>query len=138
MIGESGSDASCRGSRVYSWAMPLLGFVGTVCGGSYGIGGFAEFLSGEVSAEEIKVQVGIITEGLAVAFYTTLVGLLTAGMAAFIALAPDEGTNCAPFSVAYFFSAAELAICSAQIFSTVDFRNSSRRSPAVIASSQSH
>lgn len=78
-----GSDASFRANRLYIWAMPLLGFLGTVYGVSYGIGGFAEFLRGDVSAEDIKFQVGLITQGLAIAFYTTLVGLWAAGGAAF-------------------------------------------------------
>ncbi|MCZ7592822.1 MAG: MotA/TolQ/ExbB proton channel family protein [Kiritimatiellae bacterium] len=78
-----GADASFRANRLYIWAMPLLGFLGTVYGVSYGIGGFAEFLRGDVSAEDIKFQVGLITQGLAVAFYTTLVGLWAAGGAAF-------------------------------------------------------
>lgn len=84
------SDSSFRANRLYIWAMPLLGFVGTVYGVSYGIGGFAEFLRGSVTGEEIKVQVGIITDGLAVAFYTTLVGLLTAGAAAFPSLGAER------------------------------------------------
>ena len=29
-------------NRLFIWAMPLVGFVGTVYGVSYGIGGFAE------------------------------------------------------------------------------------------------
>jgi biopolymer transport protein ExbB/TolQ len=80
------SDSSFRANRLFIWAMPLLGFVGTVYGVSYGIGGFAEFLRGQVTAEEIKFQVGLITEGLAVAFYCTLLGLCTAGIAAFPSL----------------------------------------------------
>jgi len=84
------SDASFRANRLFIWAMPLLGFLGTVYGVSYGIGGFAEFLRGDnVSTEEMMVQVGIITQGLAVAFYTTLVGLVTAGLSAF----PNMGTE---------------------------------------------
>ena len=84
------SDSSFRANRLYIWAMPLLGFVGTVYGVSYGIGGFAEFLRGQVTGEQIKVQVGVITEGLAVAFYTTLTGLLTAGAAAFPSLGAER------------------------------------------------
>lgn len=84
------SDASFRANRLFIWAMPLLGFLGTVYGVSYGIGGFAEFLRGDVSAEDIKFQVGIITQGLAVAFYTTLVGLWTAGGAAFPSMAAER------------------------------------------------
>jgi len=77
------ADASFRGNRLFIWTMPLLGFLGTVYGVSYGIGGFAEFLRGEVTAEEIKYQVGLITQGLAIAFYTTLLGLFTSGGAAY-------------------------------------------------------
>jgi methyl-accepting chemotaxis protein len=84
------SDSSYRANRLYIWAMPLLGFVGTVFGVSAGIGGFAEFLRGQVTSEEIKYQVGLITEGLAVAFYCTLLGLMTAGIAAFPSLAAEK------------------------------------------------
>ena len=77
------SDSTFRANRMYIWAMPLLGFVGTVYGVSYGIGGFADFLRGEVTSDMIKVQVGMITQGLAVAFFCTLLGLLCAGIAAF-------------------------------------------------------
>lgn len=84
------SDASFRANRLFIWAMPLLGFLGTVYGVSYGIGGFAEFLRGDVSAEDIKFQVGLITQGLAVAFYTTLVGLWTAGAAAFPSMSAER------------------------------------------------
>ncbi len=85
------SDSSYRKNRLFIWAMPLLGFVGTVFGVAAGIGGFAEFLAGAgVTAEGIKVQVGHITEGLAVAFYCTLLGLLTAGMAAFPSLGAER------------------------------------------------
>jgi hypothetical protein len=84
------ADSSFRANRLFIWAMPLLGFLGTVYGVSYGIGGFAEFLSGEVTAQEIKVQVGIITQGLAVAFYTTLLGLWTAGSAAFPSMGAER------------------------------------------------
>jgi biopolymer transport protein ExbB/TolQ len=84
------ADSSYRANRLYIWAMPLLGFVGTVYGVSYGIGGFADFLRGQVTSEEIKYQVGLITEGLAVAFYCTLLGLMTAGLAAFPSLAAEK------------------------------------------------
>jgi len=84
------ADSSYKANRLYIWAMPLLGFVGTVFGVSAGIGGFAEFLRGEVDSEMIKVQVGLITEGLAVAFYCTLLGLLTAGIAAFPSLGAER------------------------------------------------
>ncbi len=85
------ADASFRGNRLFIWTMPLLGFLGTVYGVSYGIGGFAEFLRGEVTAEEIKYQVGLITQGLAIAFYTTLLGLFTSGGAAYPSMQAERG-----------------------------------------------
>lgn len=84
------ADSSYKANRLYIWAMPLLGFVGTVFGVSAGIGGFADFLRGEVTSDMIKVQVGLITEGLAVAFYCTLLGLVTAGIAAFPSLGAEK------------------------------------------------
>ena len=85
------SDASFRRNRLFIWAMPLLGFVGTVYGVAAGISGFQAFLSGtNVTAETMKEQVGTITEGLAVAFYCTLLGLLTAGIAAFPSLMAER------------------------------------------------
>ena len=84
------SDSTYKMNRMFIWAMPLLGFVGTVYGVSYGIGGFAEFLKGNVTAEGIKDQIGLITLGLAVAFYCTLLGLCTAGIAAFPGLAAER------------------------------------------------
>ena len=85
------SDSSYRRNRLFIWAMPLLGFVGTVFGVAAGISGFAAFLSGSnVTPEEIKNQVGSITEGLAVAFYCTLLGLVTAGLAAFPSLMAER------------------------------------------------
>ena len=84
------SDSTYKMNKMFIWAMPLLGFVGTVYGVSYGIGGFAEFLKGNVTAEGIKDQIGLITLGLAVAFYCTLLGLCTAGIAAFPGLAAER------------------------------------------------
>jgi biopolymer transport protein ExbB/TolQ/uncharacterized protein YdeI (YjbR/CyaY-like superfamily) len=85
------SDASFRRNRLYIWAMPLLGFVGTVFGVAAGISGFAAFLrQANVTPEQIKEQVGMITTGLAVAFFCTLLGLLTAGLAAFPSLMAER------------------------------------------------
>jgi biopolymer transport protein ExbB/TolQ len=85
------SDASFRRNRLYIWAMPLLGFVGTVYGVAAGISGFAGFLhQANVTPEQIKEQVGLITTGLAVAFFCTLLGLLTAGLAAFPSLMAER------------------------------------------------
>lgn len=90
-LDAAASDSSYRRNRLFIWAMPLLGFVGTVFGVAAGISGFANFLSqSAVTAEGIKEQVGKITEGLAVAFYCTLLGLVTAGLAAFPSLMAER------------------------------------------------
>ena len=90
-LDAAASDASYRRNRLFIWAMPLLGFVGTVFGVAAGISGFSAFLAGtNVTHEQIKEQVGLITEGLAVAFYCTLLGLVTAGLAAFPSLMAER------------------------------------------------
>jgi biopolymer transport protein ExbB/TolQ len=90
-LDAAASDSSYRRNRLFIWAMPLLGFVGTVFGVAAGIAGFADFLTqSAVTPEGIKQQVGLITEGLAVAFYCTLLGLVTAGLAAFPSLMAER------------------------------------------------
>jgi len=80
------SDSSYRMNRLFIWALPVLGFIGTVYGVSLAVSNFAGFLQGAVTPEAIKVQVGLITTGLGVAFYTTLLGLVFATLAAFSSL----------------------------------------------------
>lgn len=80
------SDGTYRLNRLFIWALPVLGFIGTVYGVSLAVSNFAGFLSGAVTPEAIKVQVGLITTGLGVAFYTTLLGLCFATVAAFSSL----------------------------------------------------
>jgi biopolymer transport protein ExbB/TolQ len=85
------SDASFRRNRLFIWAMPLLGFVGTVFGVAKGVSGFAAFLhQANVTMAQITAQIGDITSGLAVAFYCTLLGLVTAGVAAFPSLMAER------------------------------------------------
>jgi len=86
-LDASESDSTFRRNRLFIWAMPLLGFVGTVYGVANGISGFAMFLHlANVSMDQIKAAIGDITTGLAVAFMCTLLGLFTAGLAAFPSL----------------------------------------------------
>jgi biopolymer transport protein ExbB/TolQ/methyl-accepting chemotaxis protein len=85
------SDSTFRRIRLFIWAMPLLGFVGTVYGVANGISGFAGFLhQANVSMDQIKAAIGDITTGLAVAFMCTLLGLFTAGVAAFPSLMAER------------------------------------------------
>ena len=62
--------------RISIWAIPLLGFVGTVMGISSAVNGFTSFLSGAEEIDQIKEGIGFVTTGLAVAFDTTLLALL--------------------------------------------------------------
>ena len=65
--------------RTFVWAMPILGFIGTVIGISLAVGQFSKFLGGEISnIELVKQQLMGVTHGLSFAFLTTLHGLLGA------------------------------------------------------------
>lgn len=77
---ESDSAASgYRTVRLFIWAMPILGFIGTVLGISLAVGGFSQFLTTNVSIDEIDrvtAELGNVASGLSFAFDTTLLGLL--------------------------------------------------------------
>lgn len=60
------------------WAVPVLGFIGTVIGLSVAIGEFGGVLSGSDSMETLRPALQRVTGGLGVAFETTLQGLLGA------------------------------------------------------------
>jgi biopolymer transport protein ExbB/TolQ len=57
------------------WAIPVLGFVGTVLGLSIAIRKFTNALSGTTDINQIKDNLKEVTAGLSTAFETTLVGL---------------------------------------------------------------
>ncbi len=60
---------------IFSGIIVAAGFAMTVYGVSHGIGGFADFLKGSVTSEQIKSQVGEISKGLETAFDWTLFSL---------------------------------------------------------------
>jgi len=65
--------------RLFVWAMPILGFIGTVIGISLAVGAFSTFLGGNIQdIEPVKRGLMSVTEGLSFAFLTTLHGLLGA------------------------------------------------------------
>lgn len=71
--------SSYRAVKLFIWAMPILGFIGTVLGISLAVGGFSDFLTTSVSIEEIDrvtQELGNVASGLSFAFDTTLLGLL--------------------------------------------------------------
>jgi biopolymer transport protein ExbB/TolQ len=70
------TDSSYTPVRVFLWAIPILGFIGTVIGVGAAVGGFADFLSGAQQIDQIKNALTGVTKGLAVAFDTTYVALV--------------------------------------------------------------
>ncbi len=61
--------------RVLIWAIPILGFIGTVLGISDAVSGFSESLDQAQEIETLKASLDTVTSGLALAFDTTLVAL---------------------------------------------------------------
>ena len=65
--------------RTFIWALPVLGLLGTVAGVAVAIGGFAQFLGGDIEdVAVIKRSLVNVTAGLSYAFLTTLYGLAAA------------------------------------------------------------
>ncbi len=71
----SSSDSSYALCRVLIWAIPILGFIGTVLGLAVAVSGFG-VLGGSADIGAIKSAIGQVTLGLGVAFDTTLLALL--------------------------------------------------------------
>jgi hypothetical protein len=71
-----GSSASSYAiSGVLMWAIPILGFIGTVQGLGVAVAGFG-VLGGSADVSAIKSAIGQVTVGLGVAFDTTLLALI--------------------------------------------------------------
>jgi len=62
----------------FVWAIPVLGFIGTVLGLSEAIGQFSGVLGGASDVEQISGALKGVTAGLATAFETTLQALVAA------------------------------------------------------------
>ena len=62
----------------FVWAIPVLGFIGTVQGLSYAIGKFGLTLQAQGDMTAIRASLQSVTSGLATAFETTLVALVFA------------------------------------------------------------
>jgi biopolymer transport protein ExbB/TolQ len=60
------------------WAIPVLGFIGTVLGLGQAIGAFGITLAQDGNLEGIKSSLSLVTAGLSTAFDTTLVALVMA------------------------------------------------------------
>ena len=73
---EGRVDASYGLVRVFVWAVPTLGFIGTVIGIGAAVAGFSETLEAASSLDGMKESIGLVTGGLGVAFDTTLLALV--------------------------------------------------------------
>ncbi|MBN2209009.1 MAG: MotA/TolQ/ExbB proton channel family protein [Candidatus Coatesbacteria bacterium] len=64
-------------TKVFVWAIPILGFIGTVIGIVQAVAGFSDFVDASVAdISQIKSGLGLVTSGLSVAFETTLLALV--------------------------------------------------------------
>ena len=72
---QSASETSYSLPRILVWAIPLLGFIGTVIGISGAVSGFSGFLENSGDVEQIKEGIGQVTSNLGLAFDTTLLAL---------------------------------------------------------------
>ncbi len=75
---ESSMESSYAVVGGFVWAIPVLGFIGTVIGLSQAIGGFGRVLETAGEITEIKNALQGVTGGLSTAFETTLEGLVAA------------------------------------------------------------
>ncbi len=76
---EGNMDSSYRLINGFIWAIPVLGFIGTVLGLSTAIGGFGATLAAAgKDMEALKASLGGITGGLSTSFETTLIALVGA------------------------------------------------------------
>ena len=62
--------------KVFIWAIPILGFVGTVLGLSSAIGNFQGVMGGATDIDALMGSLGGVTAGLGTSFDTTLLGLI--------------------------------------------------------------
>jgi len=69
-------EASYTVLKVFIWAIPILGFIGTVMGISDAVGGFSGELQTAQDISVIKDKLGQVSGGLGVAFDTTLIALI--------------------------------------------------------------
>ncbi len=75
---ESSMETSYSLLSGFVWAIPVLGFIGTVEGLSIAIGGFGGVLASASDFELVKTALQGVTGGLSTAFETTLHGLVAA------------------------------------------------------------
>jgi biopolymer transport protein ExbB/TolQ len=77
-LDENGMETSYSLLRGFIWAIPVLGFIGTVMGLSVAIGGFGEVLATTTDPTALSDSLKGVTGGLSTAFETTLLALIFA------------------------------------------------------------
>jgi biopolymer transport protein ExbB/TolQ len=75
---ESAVESSYTVVKGLIWAIPVLGFIGTVIGLSKAIGGFGSVLNEAGAMDQLRPALQSVTAGLATAFETTLQALIAA------------------------------------------------------------
>jgi len=75
---EGQADSSYTVLRGFIWAIPVLGFIGTVLGLSTAMGSFGSVLNSAGEMEQLRSALQSVVGGLATAFETTLQGLVAA------------------------------------------------------------
>ena len=75
---ESSMETSYSLLQGFVWAIPVLGFIGTVEGLSIAIGGFGNVLGSANDFSQVKDALHGVTGGLSIAFETTMQGLVAA------------------------------------------------------------
>ena len=75
---ESSMESSYTMLKGFVWAIPVLGFIGTVLGLSQAIGSFGAVLGASADVSQIKAGLGDVTAGLSTAFDTTFIALVFA------------------------------------------------------------
>lgn len=73
---EAAVESSFTMLRVFIWAIPILGFIGTVIGIGQSVGGFSESVAAASDLDVMKDSIGAVTSGLGIAFDTTLLALV--------------------------------------------------------------
>ncbi len=75
-IDATAIDSSYTMLKVFIWAIPILGFIGTVMGISESVGSFSGSMDAAEDISVLKDSLNGVTGGLATAFDTTLVALV--------------------------------------------------------------
>lgn len=70
------ADTSYSLARALIWAIPILGFIGTVQGLGQAVAGFAASVAGSSEMVQIRQSIGTMTDSLGTAFDTTFLALI--------------------------------------------------------------